>query len=68
MSPGWIDLIAGSRDAALVLSLLFNVALGAAIWRLWRSREALQDKVTSMLAELLKELTRYMPNMIARGK
>lgn len=68
MSPKWINLILGSKDAALVLSLLVNMALAGAIWRLWKSREALQDKVTAMLTDLLKELTRLTSNMIERSK
>ena len=49
-------MLAGSKDVALVLSLLFNVVACTAIWRLWKSREALQDKVTEMLTNLIKEL------------
>jgi len=68
LSPKWIDIIANSQNAALVLSLLVNMVLAGAIWRLWKSREALQDKVTGMLTDLLKELTRLTSNMIGRSK
>lgn len=56
MNPGWIKIIAGSKDVALVLSLLFNMVACTAIWRLWKSREVLQDKMTDMLTNLIKEL------------
>ena len=56
MNPGWIKMLAGSKDVALVLSLLFNAVACTAIWRLWKSREALQDKMTDMLTNLIKEL------------
>lgn len=50
--------IAASKDVALVLSLSFNAGLCGAIWLLWRSREALQEKVTSLLVELIQEMNR----------
>jgi len=55
--------IAGSKDAALALSLAFNVTACGAIWRLWKSREALQDKVTAMLTELVRELSKMTANL-----
>jgi len=55
--------IANSKDVALVLSLMFNFVACGAIWRLWKSREALQDKVTAMLTELVKELSRMTANL-----
>lgn len=55
--------IAGSKDVALVLSLTFNFVACGAIWRLWKSREALQDKVTAMLTELVKELSKMTANL-----
>jgi len=58
LSFDWIRLIADSRDAALVLSLAFNIIAIAAIRKIWKSREALGDRVTEMLMELLRELTR----------
>jgi len=58
--------IAGSKDVALVLSLTFNFATCGAIWRLWKSREALQDKVTAMLTELVKELSKMTTNLVDR--
>ena len=48
--------LAQSRDVALIISLAWNIALGVAFWRLWRSRERLQEKVTAMLAEILREV------------
>jgi len=63
VNPGIIKYIAGSKDVALILSLTFNVAACGAIWRLWKSREALQDKVTAMLTELVKELSRMTANL-----
>jgi len=66
LNPRWINLVAQSKDAALVMSLVFNVVACAAIWRLWRSREALQDRVTGMLTELVKELSRMTANLIER--
>ena len=68
MSGWWIKTIANSKDAALVMSLLFNVIACGAIWRLWKSKEALQDRVTNMLGELLKELTRLTANLAERGR
>ena len=56
MSPEWIKIISTSKDAALVLSLLFNGLACAAIWRMWRAHAGLQDKVTGMLTELVSEL------------
>jgi len=55
--------IANNKDVALVLSLMFNFVACGAIWRLWKSREALQDKVTAMLTELVKELSRMTANL-----
>jgi len=55
--------IAGSKDVALVLSLMFNAFACGAIWRLWKSRENLQDKVTAMLTELVKELAKMTANL-----
>jgi len=63
VNPGIIKYIAGSKDVALVLSLVFNAAACTAIWRLWKSREALQDKVTAMLTELVKELSKMTANL-----
>ncbi|MCP3923009.1 MAG: hypothetical protein GY714_10525 [Desulfobacterales bacterium] len=49
-----------SKEAALVLSLMFNAIQLAAIWRLWVSREALSDKITGMATDLVRELSRMM--------
>jgi len=51
-------MIATSKDVALVVSLVFNLVACGAIWRLWKSREALQDKVTKLLQETIEELNR----------
>ena len=51
-------MIASSKDAALVVSLVFNLIACGAIWRLWKSREALQEKVTRLLCETIEELNR----------
>ena len=56
MSLRAITMLAESRDVALVLSLAGNLALGVAFWRLWRSRERLQERVATMLAEILREI------------
>lgn len=66
MNPGIVKYIAGSKDVALMLSLFFNVAACGAIWRLWKSREALQDKVTAMLTELVKELSKMTANLMEK--
>ena len=58
MSPSWIDMIATSKNVALVVSLSFNLIACGAIWKLWKSREALQDKVTKLLHETIEELNR----------
>jgi len=58
LSSQWIRLLAESKDVALILSLCFNAVACAAILRLWKSREALQDKITSMLIELTQEVNR----------
>jgi hypothetical protein len=58
--------VAASKDVALVLSLVFNVAACEAIRRLWKSREALQDKVTAMLTGLVKELSKMTANLTER--
>jgi len=58
MSPHLIKMIAASKDVALVLSLVFNLIACGAIWKLWRSREVLQDKVTALLTEVIEELNR----------
>ena len=68
MSARWIDFVANSKDAALVLSLLFNLIACGAAWRLWKSREALQDKVTAMLSEVVKELTRLLVTLAGRDR
>lgn len=56
MSADLVKLIATSKDAALVMSLCANVVLIGAVWRVWKSRENLQDRVTAMLTDLVKEL------------
>lgn len=56
MSPDWIKFISTSKDAALVLSLLFNFLACGALWWLWQRICALQDKITGMLTELVPEL------------
>jgi hypothetical protein len=58
MTPYLIKMIAASKDVALVLSLVFNLIACGAIYKLWRSREALQDKVTGLLTEVIEELNR----------
>ena len=58
MSPYLIKMVAASKDAALVLSLVFNLVACGAIWKLWKSREALQDKVTTLLTQVIEELNR----------
>jgi len=58
MSWRWVAWIAESKDVALILSLAFNAVVCTALWRLWKSREALQDKVTAMLIELTQEVNR----------
>jgi len=63
-----IDKIAGSKDAALILSLTFNLIACAAVWRLWKSREELQAKVTAMLTELLTELVRVTSKLLEERK
>ena len=68
MTPRYINMIASSKDAALVISLVFNVVILAAFWRLWRSREALQDKVTGLMLETVKEVTKLMVKLMERGK
>jgi len=60
--------VAGSKDVALALSLVFNAAACGAIWRLWKSRETLQDKVTAMLTELVGELSKMTANLAETGK
>lgn len=64
MNPGIIKYVAGSKDVALILSLAFNVTACTAIWRLWKSREMLQDKVTAMLTELVKELSKVLDDRL----
>jgi fructoselysine-6-P-deglycase FrlB-like protein len=66
MNPGIIKCIAASKDVALMLSLFFNMAACGAIWRLWKSREALQDKVTAMLTELVKELSKMTAKLMEK--
>ena len=56
MNLNLLSTIAQSRDAALLISLAGNVALAVAFWRLWRSRERLQERVATMLAEILREI------------
>ena len=58
MNPSWVNYIVASKEAALVLSLLFNVLLCGAVRHLWKSREALQARVTGMLSELVTELVK----------
>ena len=58
MSPYLIKMVAASKDVALVLSLVFNLVACGAIWKLWKSREALQDKVTTLLTQVIEELNR----------
>jgi len=58
MSPYLIKMVAASKDVALVLSLVFNLIACGAIWKLWTSREALQDKVTTLLTQVIEELNR----------
>ena len=58
MTPYFIKMIAASKDVALVLSLVFNLIACGAIWKLWKSRETLQDKVTGLLTQVIEELNR----------
>ena len=58
MSPHWINMIEASKVPALVVSLCFNVVLCAAIAQIWKSREALQGKVTEVLTGLITEMDR----------
>jgi len=58
MTPYLIKMIAASKDVALVLSLVFNLIACGAIYKLWRSRETLQDKVTALLSQVIEELNR----------
>jgi Zn-dependent protease with chaperone function len=67
MSPGTIQSIAASKDAALVLSLLFNAVACGAIYRIWKSRERQQDRLTSMLADLLKEMARLTNRLLEKN-
>ena len=66
MSPAWIKTLASSKDVAFLLSLIFNMVALGAIWRLWKSREVYQDKVTSMLTDLVRELSRMIDRQINR--
>jgi len=66
MTPGMLKLIAGSKDVALVLSLVFNLVACGAIWKIWKSKESLQDKMTGMLTDLLKELTRLTSRLLEK--
>ncbi len=66
MNPFLVDSISKSKDAALVISLIFNVLAWAAIWRLWKSREALQDKVTGLMIEMVKEVSRMTVKLMER--
>lgn len=56
----WLKILAASKDAALLMSLGLNVLL-------WKSREALQEKINSMLSELLRELVKITANL-SEGK
>ena len=64
----WLKLAAGSKDVALALSLLFNAAACTAIWRLYKSREALQEKVTGLLVSLVSELSRTTTRLLERDR
>jgi len=52
----WVKDVAGSKDAALLLSLTVNAVAFYAIWRLWQGYRSLQDRVTGMLVDLVREL------------
>ena len=67
MSPGIVEAIAASKEATLVLSLLFNVVACTAVYRIWKSREAQQDKMTTMLADLLKEMARLTNRLLEKN-
>ena len=67
MTPGAVQAIAASKDAALVLSLSFNVIACTAVYRIWKSREAQQDKMTAMLADLLKEMARLTNRLLEKS-
>ncbi len=56
MNWHWIKDVAGSKDAALLLSLTVNAVAFYAIWRLWQGYRNLMDRVTGMLVDLVKEL------------
>lgn len=68
MSPAWFKYVSASKDVALAISLLFNFIACAAVWRLWKSREAMQDKVSSMLKDLVSELTRMTVRLVERER
>ena len=66
MTSALADMVASSKDAALVLSLAFNVVTCAAIWRLWKAHKAYQAKVTRTLIELVKELASLSVRLIEK--
>lgn len=55
--------VAASKEAALVLSLIFNVVACAAIWRMWKSRVVLEERITTMLTDLVAELGKLMASL-----
>ncbi|BBO74413.1 hypothetical protein DSCW_18300 [Desulfosarcina widdelii] len=66
MNWHWIKDVAGSKDAALLLSLTVNVVAFYAIWRLWQGYRILMNQVTGMLVDLVKELGVMATNLSGR--
>ncbi len=60
--------VAGSSDAALVLSLLANGGLALALVRVWRAREEQQRRILAMLSEILKEIIPLTSTLALGGR
>lgn len=58
MNWQWVSRIAESAGVALAISLVFNAIACGAIWLLWQKYQALQDKTTALLTDMIGEMNR----------
>lgn len=64
MNTKLIELVAESRDAALVVSLVFNAIMIGALWRLWKGYQQLIGQAARIYGELARELARLTERLL----
>ena len=64
MNPDAVAVLAASKDVALAMSVLFNLAACAAIWRLWKSVLTMQAEITGLMVSLSKETSSLLEKVV----